>query len=266
MVPLTYVIPWTMSSIRVLSQACNYGTLNDSLLRDKIVCGITKETTRKKLLADPKLTLDKAVNICRADESAEIQATEISRTADVEHVHKVRFNPNHGNRVKRYPGQLKKDAPPNVSREQINNCKFCGGKHAWMKEACPAYGKTCDKYKRRNHFASCCKTSMPIRQVEESQESSQEFSQEFNEYEYNIGQVNVTKAVGNKNLCAELFINDKPVIFQLDTGASACLIRKKYIGETRITPTTTSLVMWNSSKLQPLGECILKVTNKKTKT
>ena len=63
-----------------------------------------------------------------------------------------------------------------------------------------------------------------------------------------------------------LFINDKPVIFQLDTGASTCLISKKYIGETRLTPTTTSLVMWNGSKIQPLSECILKVTNKKTKT
>ena len=52
-----------LSSIRVLSQTCNYGTLNDSLLRDKIVCGIREETTQKKLLVDAKLDIDKAINI-----------------------------------------------------------------------------------------------------------------------------------------------------------------------------------------------------------
>ena len=55
------------------------------------------------------LTINKAINICRADESAEIQATEISGTANVEHMHKVRFNPNHDNKPTRYPGQLKKE-------------------------------------------------------------------------------------------------------------------------------------------------------------
>ena len=34
-----------LNSIRVSLQTCNYGTLNDSLFRDKIVCGISKETT-----------------------------------------------------------------------------------------------------------------------------------------------------------------------------------------------------------------------------
>ena len=65
------------------------------------MCGISEETTPKKLLADAKLDIDKAINICCADKSAEIQATEISRTADVQHVHKVRFNPNHDNKPTR---------------------------------------------------------------------------------------------------------------------------------------------------------------------
>ena len=69
-----------LSPICVLSQTCNYGTLNDSLFRDKIVCGTNKETTPKKLLADAKLDIDKVINICCADESAEVQATEISGT------------------------------------------------------------------------------------------------------------------------------------------------------------------------------------------
>ena len=85
------------------------------------MCGISEETTRKKLLADAKLDIDKAINICRADESAEIQATEISGTANVEHVHKVRFIPNHDNIPTQYLDQLKTNTPPSVSREQINN-------------------------------------------------------------------------------------------------------------------------------------------------
>ena len=41
--------------------------------------------------------------------------------------------------------------------DQINY-EFCGLKHA--KRKCPAYGKTCRKYNKKNHFANVCKTKV----------------------------------------------------------------------------------------------------------
>ena len=37
----------------------------------------------------------------------------------------------------------------------INDCKFCGGSH--VKNRFPAYGKSCLKCNRDNHFARVCK-------------------------------------------------------------------------------------------------------------
>ena len=35
-------------------------------------------------------------------------------------------------------------------------CKFCGQEHKFQEELCPAYGRTCKKCKRMNHFAIMC--------------------------------------------------------------------------------------------------------------
>ena len=66
------------SAIRVLSKLCNFRYLEDFLLRDKIVCGVISEHTRRKLFSETNLNLAKAINMCKADESATEQAFEIS--------------------------------------------------------------------------------------------------------------------------------------------------------------------------------------------
>ena len=35
-------------------------------------------------------------------------------------------------------------------------CKFCGGKHSFQKDVCPAWGQRCRKCGGRNHFARKC--------------------------------------------------------------------------------------------------------------
>ena len=69
-----------LCATRVLSRSCNFRDLQDSLLRYNIVCGVISEHTRRKLLSETNLNL--AINICKADESATQQASEISKSAD----------------------------------------------------------------------------------------------------------------------------------------------------------------------------------------
>ena len=58
-----------VSKLRKLAKACNYGELEQSLIRDRIVYGIIDNTARKRLLQEDKLTLTKCIDICRALES-----------------------------------------------------------------------------------------------------------------------------------------------------------------------------------------------------
>ena len=59
----------SLTSSHTLAKIYNLGELSDNLLRNRIVLGLLDHATRKKLLAEHKLTLGKCINICRANET-----------------------------------------------------------------------------------------------------------------------------------------------------------------------------------------------------
>jgi len=58
-----------VGDLRRLVKTCDYGTVEDSTIRDRIVLGIRDDATRKKLLQTRKLDLAKAIDICRSSEA-----------------------------------------------------------------------------------------------------------------------------------------------------------------------------------------------------
>ena len=59
--------------LRKLALTCEFGQLTDELIRDRIVCGITDNATKKKLLQEPDLNLNKCLDLCRATETSKSQ-------------------------------------------------------------------------------------------------------------------------------------------------------------------------------------------------
>ena len=57
-----------LTELRLLEKTCDFGTLSDSLLRDRIVCGLSSSTLRERLLREPNLNLKQCIDICRASE------------------------------------------------------------------------------------------------------------------------------------------------------------------------------------------------------
>ena len=58
-----------LTALRSLAKTCNFGSMQDRMIRDRVVVGVRDNGTRKKLLAENKLTLNKCTDICRASES-----------------------------------------------------------------------------------------------------------------------------------------------------------------------------------------------------
>ena len=75
-----------VTALRKLAKTCNYGTLADSLIRDRIVVGINDNSARKKLLQAGKLTLSQCIDICRSSETSARQL----KTMNQEDVHLVK--------------------------------------------------------------------------------------------------------------------------------------------------------------------------------
>ena len=62
-----------VTALRALAKTCEFGTLKDHLIRDRIVCGVRENAFRRKLLQKTGLTLSKYVDICRVAEATSAQ-------------------------------------------------------------------------------------------------------------------------------------------------------------------------------------------------
>ena len=60
-----------------LSATCDFGSLRDRLIRDRLIIGINDKSLRESMLAKPKLDLKDAVELCRTREQTRQQARDI---------------------------------------------------------------------------------------------------------------------------------------------------------------------------------------------
>ena len=68
------------ADLRRLAITCEFGDFLDQALRDRFVCGLKSEATQKKLLAEDKLTITRAVKIARSMETATAESKELKLT------------------------------------------------------------------------------------------------------------------------------------------------------------------------------------------
>ncbi|CAC5382383.1 unnamed protein product [Mytilus coruscus] len=225
-------------------------------MRDKIIFSVTGKL-QELLLREDKINLDKAIKICRAYEQSNKHVKELRESTNSTHtVNKV----THHDKFKRKLTNLKSKTSYNT---QINNkeCNFCGYKHERKKEKCPAWGKTCDACKGRNHFKAKCKK---IHSISSTQSGQEEDDCWLNAITGHTSE-NVIQAIGaeSKNISALMNVNDCDVRFQLDSAADVNTICKRYIRKEQVKPSTITLRMWNKTPMKPIGEVHLKLINPK---
>ena len=62
-----------VTDLKLKAQTCQFDNLRDSMIRDRLVLGVSSQRVRERLLREDDLDLDKAVKICQAAESTEKQ-------------------------------------------------------------------------------------------------------------------------------------------------------------------------------------------------
>lgn len=65
-------------ALRALAATCEFGKLKDEMIRDRLVCGIADNSVRRKLWQEPKLSLEKCLDICRSAEATSTHLKAIS--------------------------------------------------------------------------------------------------------------------------------------------------------------------------------------------
>ena len=256
-----------VSALRNLAKTCNFGSLHNSLVRDRIVFGVQSKHTRQKLLQERKLTLEKCIDICRSNEATSSQMKEIASGSNLEAVNKVEDPTRDKGRSWQCDRKQRNDrneqSRDNTTRV-TKTCHFCGNKHEMNKKKCPAWGKQCQKCNGRNHFASVCKKDRRINHIMEDEtdtDSDVEFITSICLEEEYISQVSDNEYP--KEIYAEMIINGSSLSFQVDCGASVNILPLKYVGDCAIKPSKKSLRMWNGTNVTPVGSTRVIVRNPK---
>lgn len=140
------------TDLRKLMKNCMYGSMEDRILRDRIVIGVQDVKVQEKLLSIKNLTLDQAVDICRSVEMSRQHVKHISKQAGMEAFEvKAEQHPQQNSRAKY--NQNNKTMQPFT--KTFYKCFKCNTVHGARN--CPAFGKTCNNCKKLGHFAVGCK-------------------------------------------------------------------------------------------------------------
>lgn len=154
-----------VTSLRVLSQQCEFSELHESLLRDKIVCGIVNNTVRDRLLRTDDLSLSKAIQICQAAEMSKEESQCIDGVSAGVQVNAVQTGSSArgGRRARGRRGAGA--AGPRPARMQRSTCELCGSGWCHGGERCPARNAKCYVCEKKGHFSRVCEQKKAIRKV-----------------------------------------------------------------------------------------------------
>ncbi|KAL4708755.1 hypothetical protein ACJJTC_007136 [Scirpophaga incertulas] len=269
--------------LRKLAQTCEFGELRDDLIKDRLVCGIYNSAIRERLLREDDLTLPKAMEIYQAAIVSKMYSENIRPENDVHSVQEeknrddsndvcaikklTKVTPSFSRAANQTPwamrgrneqdrrnvtwrgisqqytrSQLSNSTQPMKGSYSIKECKNCGTGHAYG--ACPAYGKTCLRCLRRNHFARVCRVYV----VDAS--SDQQVIRSIN------------KDLGNWTV--DLKICNNIINFKLDTGADVNVLPLRYlqilnIFQGELLKTNSRLSGYSGASIKVVGKIYLKV-------
>lgn len=258
-----------VNRLRQLAATCEFKPVsNEENIRDRLVLGIRDKHVKQTLIGDPKLTLTKAIDICRAAERTGTHMEKLTQSEPLEiedvNYYKSKFTSGNDRRTQ-------KSRPHHKDNEVeiILKCYYCGESHRKKKEACPAFGKKCGKCKRMNHSEKVCR-QRKVHAVETGDASS-DSEEEAYTITHRVGSVRHRK----KQLLTNLEItHDKVkanIICQLDSGATCNVIShndfKKLalelgLSRHQIRKNNVSLKYYNGMTSQAKGEvdltCLVK--------
>ena len=205
---------------------CEFDHLKDSLIKDRIVCGITNESCRERLLRENDLNLARAIDICRAAEVSEQQLKLLHKDeyqAAAHAVSKMRVgrkpvHNRHGSGKQHVAKKSFAHGRPQ-GRARLPKCEQCGQSHE-KDDYCPAVGKTCYNCKGKNHFSKLCKSKKNRHNVHVVDKSLDDDSSDSDLF---LGVIGIN-SVTDDEWMEDIVINSRTVRFKLDSGAQANII------------------------------------------
>lgn len=247
-----------LAEVRHLTEHCEFGATLDEMLRDRLVCGVHDIRIQRRLLAEPKLTLKRALDLALAIEAADKDASDIHKGDSQEG-----------------------DAPlnkvdPKVDKVGEINCYRCGGHH--YPKSChfkDAKFYTCGKL---GHLSRVCQAKRKSKQSPPSTDKKSDTPQATHHLEGEENTPGREQGLGAYSLFS--FGSKRPAPYkvrqsvggqalemEVDTGASLSVISEriytKLVSEKRAPSLEKSGIVlrtYTGEEVKPKGSCTVDVS------
>ena len=239
-----------VARLKKASERCQFKEFLEEALRDRFVCGLRSSEIQRKLLSEEELKFIKAVEIARACEAAEKQASTFTHGA-APSSHKINVIPRKefGERGERKP------AP--------KPCFRCGENHS--PQTCRFKDQQCRNCSKTGHIAKVCRKSK--KNSTESRKNGvhrvnvipAKAKQEAEE----LALFNIKQMTTDDPIVVNLTINDVPISMELDTGASVSIcseeIWREKFSDVGLHPSDVKLNTYTGEKLNVLGQAQVRI-------
>ncbi|XP_056012602.1 uncharacterized protein K02A2.6-like [Ostrea edulis] len=227
------------------SEYCEFGNNLNDTLRDRIVCGLNNEQIQRQLLSKTTLTLQKAIDIAVAMETASKDTQEL-RDKQVS-VNKLSHQHNY---------QQKTDTP------QPSKCIRCNGKNHASAD-CYFKDAVCRKCNNKGHIKRACltkgkhkfktaKQKKYVRNVDKTESDDSDSSCGIEKLSMN----SVIKA-DDCPILLNVRVNGKDIQMELDTGSAVSVISeekfREIFGKQPLKSSNIKLRTYSGEKLKSVG-------------
>ena len=203
-----------VAELRRITEHCKFDNL-ESMMYDRLVCGIQDPRIQRRLLAEAKSEFKQAFELAQAMESADRDAKTLINNSSTSGHTIPGQTPRQQQQARRSPskgGQI---------------CYRCKGKHS--AKSCRFKDSECRNCKKKGHITRSC-MSMP-RPPQRTQGNRQQthlltdVQNNFSDTDPTYSLFNITYT-STKPLLVTVELNQAPVDMEVDTGASVSLISK----------------------------------------
>nr|XP_055076811.1 uncharacterized protein K02A2.6-like [Misgurnus anguillicaudatus] len=244
-----------VAALKKLSEHCQFGDgLNDAL-RDRLVCGISQESTQKRLLTEADLTFKRAVEIAVAMETAARDAMELRSG------------------VKMSVNKVSTVYKPKQTMQRVERCYRCdrGGHKA---NQCRFKTETCRKCNKIGHIQRACRSDVLHKERERQYKAQKKKSKnvhvvgQISDEESETGLANLEIYSLKSDLKQAIWltpqVNGQTIRMELDTGSAVSVMSqhefKEHFKYNKLKPSPVKLKTYTGEPIIPLG--IMPVTVK----
>ena len=241
-----------ITDLRTIARNCAHEDITpDEIIRDRLVLGLNDDKMRERLLRITDLSLEKAIDICKAAEetSAQLQVMH----GDMKNVSVVKKRQNRNQPKRTSHVNTPKPRPPTDSDSY--ECKYCGRRHG--KRDCPAFGQICHQCNGRNHFKSCCRSKKPS-------VTTRKKVHVVDEHDFVVDAVEESNS--NDSWIVPLLVQNVMIPMKLDTGSDVNILPLDDFNSLQHRPhlrqTQVKLTAYNGEDIPVKGQAVLAVKHR----